>query len=130
MYMTSGGLQSNISGLFQEDHQGSIWAAHANDGSLGTSTALPDAEDIQTLSQGNYADTPENSPRGGYHQNCLPQYESPTARSPESIGSEGPASAMMTAPVTSGYMQMPVLFMMVPMVPGYQQAGLKTRLSR
>eukprot|EP00930_Biecheleria_cincta_P039334 TRINITY_DN2704_c0_g2_i5.p1 TRINITY_DN2704_c0_g2~~TRINITY_DN2704_c0_g2_i5.p1 ORF type:complete len:301 (-),score=43.49 TRINITY_DN2704_c0_g2_i5:223-1125(-) len=130
MYTTPGGLHSYSPSLFQEHYQGFLGAAHAIDGSSSGSITVPAREEIQTHSQGHYGETPENSPRGGYHQDSLPQYEPPTPRSPGSIGSEGPASVVMTAPVDGCYMQVPVLFMMIPMVPGYQQdSGWQTKTS-
>eukprot|EP00930_Biecheleria_cincta_P039335 TRINITY_DN2704_c0_g2_i6.p1 TRINITY_DN2704_c0_g2~~TRINITY_DN2704_c0_g2_i6.p1 ORF type:complete len:311 (-),score=42.75 TRINITY_DN2704_c0_g2_i6:223-1155(-) len=121
MYTTPGGLHSYSPSLFQEHYQGFLGAAHAIDGSSSGSITVPAREEIQTHSQGHYGETPENSPRGGYHQDSLPQYESPTPRSHESMRSEGPVSVVMTTPVTGCYMQMPVVFMMIPMIPGSQQ---------
>lgn len=136
MYMNPEGLKFQSPSQFQEHQQGFFWAPHASDGSLGSSsTSAPAWEEIQAQSQGPYQDcrhwlghhfewrTPDNSPRarGSYHQDNLLQYESPTPRSPESTGSEGPISVVMTTPVTGCYMQMPVVFMMIPMVPGSPQ---------
>jgi len=133
MYLASGGFHSHTSSPFHKHHQGIIWGAHASDCSSDRSTSLPSSKETQTQSQGpcgGYGQeqthdfecvTPENSPRGGYHPDCLLQDGSQIPRSHDSARSWGAAPMVMTTPMTGYYTQMPVVFMRISNIASYQE---------